>query len=134
MNSDLRHHIRILDFNTAHMADLYPKFIIETDPEDGDCLIIGKCTYHKQLAYDTTQVKGGGWWRLSEDRKVFTLSMTSHEFGSVKLEQVWDCIIRCKVFTSYTKHNNISSEFTFKFIDECGTETVLTQVGNDHGS
>jgi hypothetical protein len=116
------------------MTDVYPKFIIETDPEDGDCLIIGKCTYHKELAYDTTQVKGGGLWSLTEDRKVFTLSGYSYDFGPAKLEQVWDCIVRSKVFTSYTKGNNISSKFVFKFIDECGTETVMTQVSSNHGS
>ena len=40
--------------------DSFPKFIIETDDEIGDCLIIAKCTYHHELAIDKTKVKGGG--------------------------------------------------------------------------
>lgn len=32
--------------------DAFPKFIIETDDQKGDCLIVAKCTYHKQLATD----------------------------------------------------------------------------------
>jgi len=38
----------------------YPKFIIETLDQEGDCLIVGECTYHKELATDIKKVKGGG--------------------------------------------------------------------------
>lgn len=37
------------------MDDVFPKFIVE-----GNELIIGKCTFHKQLATDPAKVKGGG--------------------------------------------------------------------------
>ena len=42
--------------------DVFPKFIIETDDDHGDCLIISKCTYHRELAIDKDKVKGGGWF------------------------------------------------------------------------
>lgn len=48
--------------------DVYPKFIIETDPELGDCLIVSKCTFHKQLATDVNAVKGG-WYVYDRQSK-----------------------------------------------------------------
>lgn len=40
--------------------EVYNKFIIENDETLGDCLILGRVTYHKQLAYDESKVKSGG--------------------------------------------------------------------------
>ena len=51
--------------------DVFPKFIIETDNQEGDCLIIAKCTYHKQLATDISKVKGGGMWTLDRENSIF---------------------------------------------------------------
>ena len=68
--------------------DVFPKFIIETDDQEGDCLIVAKCTYHKQLATDITKVKGGGWWTLDRDNSIFTLSGDSHVFGRAKIEDI----------------------------------------------
>jgi hypothetical protein len=66
--------------------DVFPKFIIETDDQEGDCLIVAKCTYHKQLATDITKVKGGGWWTLDRDNSIFTLSGDSHDLEGQRLK------------------------------------------------
>lgn len=63
----------------------YPKFIIYDNN-----LIIGECTYHKQLANDITKVEGGGWFRY--DNNTFTLGGSSHDFGYAKLEDIKKCI------------------------------------------
>ena len=76
-------YICILKF---YNMDSFPKFIIETDDEIGDCLIISKCTYHHQLAIDKTKVKGGGWWTLKEN--VFVLYEKSEQFGRASLEDI----------------------------------------------
>lgn len=78
--------------------DVFPKFIIETDDQEGDCLIVAKCTYHKQLATDITKVKGGGWQALDRDNSIFTLSGDSHDFGRAKIEDIASCVQRKKFF------------------------------------
>jgi len=65
--------------------DVFPKFIIEADDELGDLLIIGKCTYHKQLASDISKIKGGGWWRMDKDKGEMVLNGDSHDFGRAKV-------------------------------------------------
>jgi hypothetical protein len=76
--------------------DVFPKFIVE-----GDCLILGKCTYHKQLAIDRGQVKGGGWWKLDRENKTLTLSGDSFDFGAASPEDIKACIESGNVFWSY---------------------------------
>lgn len=39
----------------------YPKFIV-----DGDVLIIGKCNRHSQLSFEPENIKGGGFWNITE--------------------------------------------------------------------
>lgn len=56
--------------------DIFPKFIIETDDELGDCLIISKCTYHKELVTDHTKVKGGGGSGLKMEHLPFMVILT----------------------------------------------------------
>jgi hypothetical protein len=51
--------------------DVFPKFIVE-----GNELIIGQCTYHKQLATDTAKVKGGGLWKWDREKKECMLHNT----------------------------------------------------------
>lgn len=41
--------------------DLFPKYIIETDDELGNCLILSKCSFHHELVTDKNKVKGGGF-------------------------------------------------------------------------
>jgi hypothetical protein len=80
--------------------DVFPKFIIETDDELGDCLIIAKCTYHRELATDIKKVKGGGGWRLDEEGNRFTLYGESFDFGRAKIEDIKNCIKAGNVFSN----------------------------------
>jgi len=98
--------------------DVYQKFIIETDEQDGDCLIIAKCTYHKQLATDITKVKGGGWW--DEDNKTIILHGESHDFGRAKIKDIATCVQRKKVFRSPSLSRNIVDDFKFQYRDQVG--------------
>jgi hypothetical protein len=99
---------------------MYPKFIIETDPTEGDCLIIAKCTYHRQLAIDISKVKGGGWWSLDKEKSTFTLTGESHDFGKAQIEDIAKCIQREKVFRSLALIEDISHQFEFYYRDIYG--------------
>lgn len=100
--------------------DLFPKFIIETDDILGDCLIIGKCTYHKELAVDVTKIKGGGWWVLNRENSTFTLYGDSHDFGMAKEEDLKQCIQDKKVFLNSVLRDSIAEEFDFKYKNQVG--------------
>lgn len=100
--------------------NVFPKFIIETDEQEGDCLIIAKCTYHKQLATDKTKVKGGGWFSVDLENKVFTLHGQSEDFGRAKIEDISDCIKRGKAFSTRSLIRGYTYEFTFKYRNESG--------------
>lgn len=97
---------------------VYPKFIIETDSELGDCLIIAKCTYHKQLASDATKIKGGGWWTLEDG--ILTLHGESHDFGKAKIEDIARCIQDRQVFSSFALYRNLTDKYTFQYRTESG--------------
>jgi hypothetical protein len=99
--------------------DVFPKFIIETDNQEGDCLIIGKCTYHKQLATDTSKVKGGGWWSLDTDTENFIITLfgDSSDFGRAEVNDVVNCVKNKKVFTNRTLTRNIAEKYKFKYRD-----------------
>jgi len=88
------------------MMDVFPKFIIE----DGE-LIFGKCTYHKQLATDVKNVKGGGWWSFNKDKTEMTFFGDSQDFGRAKLEDIRKAVLEKKVFTN--SFINCSDKFTF---------------------
>ena len=75
------------------MAEVFPKYIVE----DGS-LIIGKCTFHKELAKDITKVVGGGWFTYNRENNSFTFSGDSYDFGKATYEQVKDCFSNGKVF------------------------------------
>jgi hypothetical protein len=105
--------------------DVYPKFIIETHDQEGDCLIIAKCTYHKQLAINPLKVKGGGWWTLDKDKSTFTLHGESHDFGKAKIEDIQNCVQRKKVFSSLYIDKNITNDFKFQYRNEVGEITNL---------
>jgi hypothetical protein len=105
--------------------EVYPKFIIETDEQDGDCLIISKCTYHRQLVTINEKVKGGGWWTLDRDNKIFTLFGQSEEFGRAKIEDIADCVQRKKVFSNAALVDNLTHEYKFRYKNEVGELTDL---------
>jgi len=101
--------------------DVFPKFIIETDDQEGDCLIIAKCTYHKQIVTDKTKVKGGGWWTLDRENSIFTLHGDSHDFGRAKVEDIASCVQRGKVYSSPSfTALPLSIGFKFKYRNEVG--------------
>lgn len=106
--------------------DVFPKFIIETDDEIGDCLIIAKCTYHKQLATFPEKVKGGGWWTKDFEKSTFTLHGSSDDFGKAKLEDIKACVFNGNVFTNSSCMNSIANKFTFLY--DTGSELVLLDV------
>lgn len=97
--------------------DVFPKFIIETDDELGDCLIIAKCTYHKELATDLTKVKGGGWWVLKDN--MFILSGDSHDLGKAKFEDIKKCIESGNVFDSPFVEYSIRDDHDFGYDTGC---------------
>jgi hypothetical protein len=99
---------------------VFPKFIIETDSELGDCLIIAKCTYHKQLVTDPTKVKGGGWWTMDQETMTITLHGESHDFGMAKLEDIAECVKSNRVFRSPTLMLPHSHEFQYQYRTQSG--------------
>lgn len=86
--------------------DVFPKFIIE-----GNALIVGKCTYHKQLLHgkeDTSTVKGGGWWRIDkDDSKHLILHGDSHDFGRASIEDIKHCFEKGVITHRYGKNNSL---------------------------
>lgn len=93
--------------------DVFNKFIIETDDELGDCLILGKVSYHYQLAFDLKKVKSGGWWK--EQDKRITFFGDSYQFGKATLEQVKEAVMNNKIFTSYILENPINNQYKFSY-------------------
>lgn len=105
--------------------DVFPKFIIETDDQEGDCIILAKCTYHKQLATDHSKVKGGGWWTLDRESSVFVLYGDSTDFGRARLEDIAHCVRNGKVFSSASLSRNLAVDFKFRYRNEVGELTDL---------
>jgi len=105
--------------------DVFPKFIIETDKELGDVLIIARCTYHKELATDFTKIKGGGWWKLDKETQTFTLNGDSHDFGRAKVEDIKNCIDKGDVYTNSSCFHSIADKWNFNYSNECGEIVVL---------
>lgn len=100
--------------------EAYPKFIIETDDDNEDYIVIAKCTYHYQIVNNKEKVKGGGWWSLDNEKTTFTLFGTSHDFGDVNIEDIAKCIQNKKVFSSKSLLRNLSNEFKFKYKNSYG--------------
>ena len=108
------------------MSDVFQKFIIENDPEDGLYMVLAKCTFHKQLAHNTENVLGGGSWELFENE--ITLFGQSHDFGPCDLEDLKYVVQNQKVFTSSTLIRNLSDKFTFIWQDiDYGTKINLKE-------
>jgi hypothetical protein len=95
--------------------DVFPKFIIETDEELGDCLIISKCTFHKELVTNKDKVKGGGWYRINLEAKTITLGGESHDFGEAKIEDILKAIENDNVYTNKYLTHSIAKQFKFLY-------------------
>lgn len=93
--------------------EVYNKFIIENDETLGDCLILGRVTYHKQLARNESKVKSGGWWKLKDNRIIFYGE--SYDFGRATLEQVTNAVLNDKVFNKYPLEHPITKECRFSY-------------------
>lgn len=91
-----------------------PKFIME----DGN-IIIGRADFHRDLAWDTTKVQGGGWWKREDDTFIFYGAST--DFGTVDLDELNQAVKDDKVYSSRAKTRSMS-KFKFKF--DTGTEII----------
>jgi len=99
-----------------------PEFIIETDDELGDCLILSKCTFHKDLAIDKEKVKGGGMFNYNSKNNTFTFSGESHDFGKASLEDIQKAVLEDKVFTNPYLTRSIAKKH--KFLYDTGSELI----------
>ena len=104
---------------------MYQKFIIENDDQEGDCLIVARCTYHKELVVDIKKVKGGGCWTLDYENSIFTLYGKSHDFGRATIEDIKSCVQRKKVFSSFSLLRNFTDDFKFQYKDDRGITTLI---------
>ena len=96
------------------------KFIIENYQELGDCLVIAKCDYHKDLVCNEDSVKGGGWWRLDDD--TITLYGSSEQFGKAELDDILKCFENGNVFNTPLLEYPITDEVYF--IYDNGNERI----------
>lgn len=91
------------------------KFIIE----DGN-LIMAKCVFHKQLAKNKENVKGGGSFMWDSEKKAFVFSGSSHDFGRAELEDIKECVKNNRVYRS----SSLSFKMEEKFFYDTGTELI----------
>ncbi len=95
----------------------FSKFIIE-----GENLILMKVTYHKDIAINIENVKGGGWFIYKQDTNSFIFSGDSHDFGAAKLEDIKECVTKGNVFSDNRLYRNISNKHKFQY--NTGTELI----------
>ena len=95
--------------------DLFPKYIIETDDELGDCLIMSKCTFHKDLVIDKDKVKGGGMFKYNFEKNTFTFHGESHDFGPAQMEDIKKAVEDDKVFTNPYLTRSIAKRHKFLY-------------------
>jgi len=110
---------------------VFPKFIIETNDQEGDCLIVAKCTFHKQLVTDVKKVKGGGWWTLDRETSTFTLYGESHDFKKATIEDIASCVQRKKVFRGSDLYRTYGDDFKFQYKNEIGDIIDLETYSSD---
>lgn len=113
------------------MIDVFPKFVIETDDELGDCLIISKCTFHKELVTDPTKVKGGGWFKYNHDDKSFILYGDSNDFGKSTLDDIRKCIESGNVFNNPYSDRSMVGRYTLMYDPISASYTQPDQVGQE---
>lgn len=100
--------------------DIFNKFIVE----DG-CIIMCKVTYHKELVTDKELVRGGGSFMFTDDNKGIKFYGSSYDFGAPYLEDIQKAFKECKVYWSQYSDEDISTEYKYVFVDECGEITEL---------
>lgn len=95
--------------------DVYSKFIVEQD-----FITIGKCTFHKNLAMDEKDVKGGGMYKFNPERNTFLLYGESYDFGEASLDDIKNAVEKGKVFLSRSQRQDISKKHKFKYLNKIG--------------
>jgi hypothetical protein len=100
--------------------DVFPKFIVEHDDELGFCLIMAKCTYHKQLVTKADNVHGGGWWKMDHEIKMITFNGKSEDFGKATIENIQKCIKSKNVYTNSSLSTRRFEDFTFYYRKDDG--------------
>lgn len=90
------------------MDDIFPKFIIE----DGN-LIIGNCTYHRNMVIDEDNVIGGGGFKL--EHGTITFFGESDQFGKATISDIKKCIDSNKVFTNPSCRVSIAKDYSFYY-------------------
>lgn len=106
--------------------DVFPKFIIETDEELGDCLILSKVTFHESIAIFPEKVKGGGWFEFSTELNGFIFYGTSEQFGPAKLEDIQNCVDSELVFNDPYLAIDLS-KYNFFYREANGTVIPLSK-------
>ena len=109
------------------MTNVFPKFIVE-EYEEGLVIILGKCSFHKQLATDISKVRGGGMWRMDREAGNIYLNGSSYEFGKCSIDDLATCVQNKRVFSSPSMMRNLTEEFRFEFEDF--TEKINLQTYN----
>ncbi|BAV39417.1 hypothetical protein BPT24_299 [Tenacibaculum phage pT24] len=100
---------------------VYPKFIILV--EDGvKKLVIGKCTFHKELVPQTDRDKiiSGGWFEYDIPNKKFHLMGDSSDFGEALREDIEEAVLNDEVYSGYL----IRKFDNHKFSHNNGFDTV----------
>ncbi len=93
--------------------ELFPKWIIEDST-----LIIGKASFHRHLATNTNNVRGGGWYHFDFDREAFILYGKSEDFGRCSKELVHALISAGNVGRSLNDDRYKGYKFYFSSSDK----------------
>jgi len=91
--------------------DVFQKFLIQDDNELGACIILAKCTFHKQLATPPeSNIHGGGQW-MFENEGSFSIILygSSHDYGYPKIDKMKEAIRNDNVYTSKSLALKISA-------------------------
>jgi hypothetical protein len=98
---------------------VFNKFIVE-----GDALIIGRVTYHRELADKHEEVLGGGMYNLDYENKTFTLFGSSQDFGSVSFETLKKVVLSGEIYTNKYKIRKLEG-YSFIYQDEMYEKTEI---------
>lgn len=107
--------------------ELFSKFIIE-----GENLILGKCTFHKELkSSPESKVDGGGAYSFDGETRTFVFEglSHSHDFGRVSFEQIKICVEKGNVFERGMRRNLIKDrdyKYAYKYGNALTLLTTLT--------
>ena len=99
------------------MNDVFQKFILKEDDKLGLCMILAKCTFHKQLTTDHDKVRGGGMWQYIKDNNEMLLFGKSYDFGACSLEDLKHVVQNNKVFKNSRLIRDITDKYNFIWQD-----------------